>query len=465
MSFKKLSEEEYSFLEIMEKFDSKDIKNMCLVNKSFNKLCDQYLNSIYRKLLKRDFSIDLPNNKVFQVLYDLVKGIKDDDKTNVYYTAFLYKNLNTEIIYNNRNIDKIINIIKFSQNPDMQDINGVTPLMLSIKFNKVKLFDEILKYNPNINIRDINDWNIIKYVIKNGENINMELFKKVLSLDLTLEEKEVYDIISILKGQYLRLFIDKYKKQMEKYNVLDYMLKFGDFENIEIIIKDFYKQFDIEKDLFGIIFDNENIELEQVESFIENLLKYNKINKKNYINKKIEDYIKQMSYDSLFSLLLIFKESIKINESYKEMPLVLYLLKHVNIEDIKNLFFIYDDININLKKDGISVFKYILKSNLDLWDIPENTKINYNDLIKDIDDKLDVYYLKKKLKDLETWIIQKGEPKFQTDLFNLLTIVFMILSLKMKIGNSDVIKKTLENFKDEKYINTKIDIKYWLSVV
>jgi hypothetical protein len=147
------------------------------------------------------------------------------------------------------------------------------------------------------------------------------------------------------------------------------------------------------------------------------------------------------------------------------MPLVLYLLKHINIEDVKKLFFIYDDININLKKDGISVFKYILKSNLDLWDIPENTKINYNDLIKDIDDKLDVYYLKKKLKDLETWIIQKGEPKFQTDLFNLLTIVFMILSLKMKIGNSDVIKKTLGNFKDEKYINTKIDIKYWLSVV
>jgi ankyrin repeat protein len=458
MSLKKLSDEEYSFLETLEKLDTKDVKNMCLVNKNFNNLCNQYLNSIYKKLLKRDFNINVPNNKVFQILYDLVNGINNADKTNVYYTSFLYKNLNTEVIYNSRNVDKVINVIKFTKNPDIQDVNGTTPLMLSVIFNKVDLFDEILKYNPNVNIKDLNNYNVLMHILEQ-KNMNMELFKKILSLNIKLNESEIYDVLLMLKGEGLKLFIKEYKKEMENYNILGYILKYGENDNIEYIIKEFYKNFELNKDLFETVLDNENLEIEQGKSIIKNLLKLNKIDKKAYVDKKIEQYIKQRSYDYLISVLYVFKESIKIND------IIIYLLKNMNIEDVKKIFYIYDDININLKKDDISVFKYILKSDLDLWDLSEKTIINYNELIKDLDDEIHLIYLKEKLKKLETWVIENKEPKFHTDLFNLLTLVFMISTLKKNIGKQDVIKKTLETFKDNKEINKKIDINYWLSVV
>ncbi len=465
MSLKKLSNEEYSFLELLEKMDSKDVKNICLVNKSFNKLCEQYLNSIYKKLLKRDFNIDIPNNKVFQVLYDLVNGIKYDDKTNIYYISFLYKNLITEVIYNNRNVDQVINVIKFTKNPDIQDVNGLTPLMLSVKFNNLKLFNEILTYKPNLNIKDINNYNILLYIIEKKESMNMDLFKKILSLDIKIEEYDIYNALLTLRGDGLKLFVKQYKKQMENLNILNYILKFGEIDTIEYIIKEFYTNFNLNQDFFETLLANENLEIEQFESIIKSLLKLNKINEKSYIYNKIDEYIKKRLFESLFSLLYVFKETVKINELYKETPLIIYILKNINIEDVKKIFYIYDNININLKQNDISVFKYILKSDLDLWDLPEKTIINYNELVKDLDNKLDVYYLKEKLKKLEQWIIQNGEPRFQTDLFNLLTLVIMISTLRMKIGKPEVIKKTLETFKDIEEINQIIDIKYWLTVV
>jgi ankyrin repeat protein len=224
MSLTKLSKEEYSFLQILENLDSKDIKNMCLTNKRFYNICDEYLNQIYKKLILRDFNVNVPNNKVFQILYDLVNGIKQKNKLDVYMISFLFKNIDIMDYYNRNNIDEIIKVLQFTKNANIQDKNGKTPLILSVFFDNKNLFEKVLKYKPDVNIKDKSGMSVLSHSLLKFENQNLDLefFKQILSLNVNLTEKNIHEAIKRLNVENFKLFIKKYKEEMKQYNLLYY---------------------------------------------------------------------------------------------------------------------------------------------------------------------------------------------------------------------------------------------------
>ena len=383
MSIKRLTNEEYSFLNLLENLKSKDIKSMCLVNRDFKAVCDQYLNQIYKKLLKRDFNVKVENNKVFQVLYDLADGIYRNDYSNVYVLSFLYKSLNTEMLINSSNIDKLVGVVKFTKNPDIQDVNGVSPLMLSVMLNNTSVFKKIMEYKPNVNLRDINDYGIYMHMLewrtKNLSSVNTVMFDMLMSLDLEMKEIDVYSSLANLSLSEIKKFTKKYINEMNKYSVLNTALM--TCENPDVImyiIREFYKQFDEKADFLSIISES-NLDIEESQNYLIQLLRLNKIDKSIYIKNQISNYLQTGQDNFLNGFLLLMEDEIDIND------VIFELLKKSSDETIALVFRTFGEINLNLKDETEkSAFKYFLDRNLPLSLIKENDKIDYNELIKDL---------------------------------------------------------------------------------
>ena len=383
MSIKRLTNEEYSFLNLLENLKSKDIKSMCLVNRDFKAVCDQYLNQIYKKLLKRDFNVKVENNKVFQVLYDLADGIYRNDYSNVYVLSFLYKSLNTEMLINSSNIDKLVGVVKFTKNPDIQDVNGVSPLMLSVMLNNTSVFKKIMEYKPNVNLRDINDYGIYMHMLewrtKNLSSVNTVMFDILMSLDLEMKEIDVYSSLANLSLSEIKKFTKKYINEMNDYSVLNTALM--TCENPDVImyiIREFYKQFDEKADFLSIISES-NLDIEESQNYLIQLLRLNKIDKSIYIKNQISNYLQTGQDNFLNGFLLLMEDEIDIND------VIFELLKKSSDETIALVFRTFGEINLNLKDETEkSAFKYFLDRNLPLSLIKENDKIDYNELIKDL---------------------------------------------------------------------------------
>ena len=383
MSIKRLTNEEYSFLNLLENLKSKDIKSMCLVNRDFKAVCDQYLNQIYKKLLKRDFNVKVENNKVFQVLYDLADGIYRNDYSNVYVLSFLYKSLNTEMLINSSNIDKLVGVVKFTKNPDIQDVNGVSPLMLSVMLNNTSVFKKIMEYKPNVNLRDINDYGIYMHMLewrtKNLSSVNTVMFDMLMSLDLEMKEIDVYSSLANLSLSEIKKFTKKYINEMNKYSVLNTVLM--TCENPDVImyiIREFYKQFNEKADFLFVISES-NLDFEESQNYLLQLLRLNKIDKSSYIRNQISIYLERGQDNFLSGFLLLMEDEIDIND------VIFELLKKSSDETIALVFRTFGEINLNLKDETEkSAFKYFLDRNLPLSLIKENDKIDYNELIKDL---------------------------------------------------------------------------------
>ena len=383
MSIKRLTNEEYSFLNLLENLKSKDIKSMCLVNRDFKAVCDQYLNQIYKKLLKRDFNVKVENNKVFQVLYDLADGIYRNDYSNVYVLSFLYKSLNTEMLINSSNIDKLVGVVKFTKNPDIQDVNGVSPLMLSVMLNNTSVFKKIMEYKPNVNLRDINDYGIYMHMLewrtKNLSSVNTVMFDMLMSLDLEMKEIDVYSSLANLSLSEIKKFTKKYINEMNKYSVLNTALM--TCENPDVImyiIREFYKQFNEKADFLFVISES-NLDFEESQNYLLQLLRLNKIDKSSYIRNQISIYLERGQDNFLSGFLLLMEDEIDIND------VIFELLKKSSDETIALVFRTFGEINLNLKDETEkSAFKYFLDRNLPLSLIKENDKIDYNELIKDL---------------------------------------------------------------------------------
>ena len=383
MSIKRLTNEEYSFLNLLENLKSKDIKSMCLVNRDFKAVCDQYLNQIYKKLLKRDFNVKVENNKVFQVLYDLADGIYRNDYSDVYVLSFLYKSLNTEMLINSSNIDKIVGVVKFTKNPDIQDVNGVSPLMLSVMLNNTSVFKKIMEYKPNVNLRDINDYGIYMHMLewrtKNLSSVNTVMFDMLMSLDLEMKEIDVFSSLANLSLSEIKKFTKKYINEMNKYSVLNTALM--TCENPDVImyiIREFYKQFNEKADFLFVISES-NLDFEESQNYLLQLLRLNKIDKSSYIRNQISIYLERGQDNFLSGFLLLMEDEIDIND------VIFELLKKSSDETIALVFRTFGEINLNLKDETEkSAFKYFLDRNLPLSLIKENDKIDYNELIKDL---------------------------------------------------------------------------------
>ena len=383
MSIKRLTNEEYSFLNLLENLKSKDIKSMCLVNRDFKAVCDQYLNQIYKKLLKRDFNVKVENNKVFQVLYDLADGIYRNDYSNVYVLSFLYKSLNTEMLINSSNIDKLVGVVKFTKNPDIQDVNGVSPLMLSVMLNNTSVFKKIMEYKPNVNLRDINDYGIYMHMLewrtKNLSSVNTVMFDMLMSLDLEMKEIDVFSSLANLSLSEIKKFTKKYINEMNDYSVLNTVLM--TCENPDVImyiIREFYKQFNEKADFLFVISES-NLDFEESQNYLLQLLRLNKIDKSSYIRNQISIYLERGQDNFLSGFLLLMEDEIDIND------VIFELLKKSSDETIALVFRTFGEINLNLKDETEkSAFKYFLDRNLPLSLIKENDKIDYNELIKDL---------------------------------------------------------------------------------
>ena len=383
MSIKRLTNEEYSFLNLLENLKSKDIKSMCLVNRDFKAVCDQYLNQIYKKLLKRDFNVKVENNKVFQVLYDLADGIYRNDYSNVYVLSFLYKSLNTEMLINSSNIDKLVGVVKFTKNPDIQDVNGVSPLMLSVMLNNTSVFKKIMEYKPNVNLRDINDYGIYMHMLewrtKNLSSVNTVMFDMLMSLDLEMKEIDVFSSLANLSLSEIKKFTKKYINEMNDYSVLNTVLM--TCENPDVImyiIREFYKQFNEKADFLFVISES-NLDFEESQNYLLQLLRLNKIDKSSYIRNQISIYLERGQDNFLSGFLLLMEDEIDIND------VIFELLKKSSDETIELVFKTFGEINLNLKDETEkSAFKYFLDRNLPLSLIKENDKIDYNELIKDL---------------------------------------------------------------------------------
>jgi hypothetical protein len=167
----------------------------------------------------------------------------------------------------------------------------------------------------------------------------------------------------------------------------------------------------------------------------------------------------------LISFLFIFKNT-KINDLFKGQPLILYMLELIPEDEYEDLFDLFNNINVNLKNNEKSVFKYILDSPMGFDKLQRNIIIDYNELIKDLtSSKSDIEYiykLKEKLDDFH----DKVETQYDEDLFSLLTVVFMISVEILKIEKKEnYLVKILGEVQNEKLFNGKIDIKYWIKKI
>lgn len=476
-SLKKLTNEEYSFLNLMENLDSKDVKSMCLVNKDFQSLCNQYLNSIYKKLLKRDFKIDVQNNKVYQVLYDIVNGVYTKDSNNVYLSSFLYDQINSEQVFNLENISKILEVIKFTKNPDIEDVNKLTPTMLAVSLNSPKYLKKILEYKPDINKRDINNFNILTYAInlKSTLGINSdEIFNIVLSLKPQIENGDVEDAISNLNLDDFKLFRKTYMKELKNSDVLYFGLELcKDTEVLRYIVKNFYEQFDENRDIFEAMVNND-LDIETVKEMFKEILRLNKIDIKQYVKNKIGEYNDNNEEEKLIGFLIIVNDLIDINE------IIEYIMKETSDSVKKTVFETYNNINLNLNtQENKSVFKYLLETEVPLIVIKETHKLDYNEIIKELiyipedvknkkeyiqNNKVYLSKLKQKLNELRSAGFTNNF--FSIDLFNRLTVVLFMSALILKVDKER--EKTLDNMNNyakNKTITDKIDLKYWLSII
>ena len=386
MSIKRLTNEEYSFLNLLENLKSKDIKSMCLVNRDFKAVCDQYINQIYKKLLKRDFNVKVENNKVFQVLYDLADGIYRNDYSDVYVLSFLYKSLNTEMLINSSNIDKIVGVVKFTKNPDIQDVNGVSPLMLSVMLNNTSVFKKLMEYKPNVNLRDINDYGIymhmLEWRIKNLNSRNSAMFDTLISLDLEMKEIDVFSSIVNLNLVEFKKYTKLYKQQMKGYSVLyTAIAECNDADVLNFIVKEFYDQYDENRDLMETISQSViELTVEEITFIFMQILKSNNVNIQKYIMDSVSKYVENGQEEFLNIFLVLMEKEINVDQ------IIFKLLDNpATPQSALIIIFKTFSINFNLKDDsGKNVFKYFLDRNLPLSLIKENDKIDYNELIKDL---------------------------------------------------------------------------------
>ena len=117
----------------------KEITRLCTVNKHLHRICKHHEQTIYGKLLQRDFNVDNYKSiyKKMQYLYKYYKIQLSD--------PFVFRNEKWQI-----------DMIHSLTNIDRQDKKGQTPLMLAIEYNSTtKVFEKIFEMNPNINL--IND--------------------------------------------------------------------------------------------------------------------------------------------------------------------------------------------------------------------------------------------------------------------------------------------------------------------
>lgn len=477
-SLKKLTNEEYSFLNLMENLESKDVKSMCLVNKDFKSLCNQYLNSIYKKLLKRDFKIDVQNNKVYQILYDVVNGIYTKESGNVYLISFLYDQISSEQVFNNENISKVLDVIKFTKNPDIEDVNKVTPLMLAVSLNSEKYLKKILEYKPDINKRDINNFSILSHAInlKTKAVNSTQVFNAVLSLKPKISRVDVEDAITMLKVEDFKLFKKSYIEELKTSDVLYFALELcTDAELLRYIVKNFYDQFDKKRDIFEIMINNDALSVELVQDIFKEILRLNKINIKEYIKTKISEYDLDMQEERLMGFLFVLKDLINVNE------IIEYIMEKTTDQVIETVFETYNDIDLNLNtNENKSIFKYLLESAVPLIVIKENAKIDYNELIRELiyipsdvkkkekyiqeNNRTYLVRLKQKLDDLRN--VEFTGNMFVIDLCNRLTIVLLIASLILNLNKEkEKILNQINSYNKNKTITDKIDLKYWSSII
>lgn len=476
-SLKKLTNEEYSFLNLLETMESKDIKSMCLVSRDFKSICDNYLNSIYKKLLKRDFKIDVPNNRIFQILYDMVNGLYKEETGNVYIVSFLYDKVDSEQLYNNDNIDNIIQVIKFTKNPNIEDVNKLTPLMLATNLNNIKVFNKILEYNPNINKRDINNFSILSHAIdwktKNNSGSNT-LFNKIVDMGVKITQTDIEDCIMNLDLRDFKIIVNKYKKEIKDLNVLYFSLELCNNINVlKYIINEFYNQYDKNEDIMTFILKNDMLGIDLSREVFIQILSLNKIDIKEYVLKKIYEYSKDPNEELLIAYLVILKDKINIDD------IISYLMKNTS-ENIIDVVLKTYKINFNKRdEENKSIFHLFLNTNLSFNLIKEQDEIDYNDLIKELvyipnniknkksyinkNNKEYITLLKNKLDILKD--MENIKNTYLLDIFNRLTIVLLIASMLLDINKDhEKTSRIIKGYINNKFITDKIDIKYWLSI-
>jgi len=156
------------------------------------------------------------NEDVIDFLIEL--GI-DINYTNVnYHNALLLASLNNE---NEKIVEKLIN-----QKADInsRDINGRTPIIMSVRGNKLKNTNVILRYHPDLTIVDTSNKDIIAYLEDNVEYDKKTIYWEILEMKKDQESAndnfiliEDWNIVKLNENKYMN---NRVKVKLKYVNVL-----------------------------------------------------------------------------------------------------------------------------------------------------------------------------------------------------------------------------------------------------
>ena len=144
-----------TILEQLLLLDHKTLLKTCSTNKQIKQICDNYQNTLYKNLIKKDFGIKEFDPKMIYMLLDTARSTD----------RFFDKNKHFELIMKNvenprklKKLVKYINIDSRDNNGNTPDINaqnniGDTVLTIAIKKQLPEIINRILDLKPNVNLQ------------------------------------------------------------------------------------------------------------------------------------------------------------------------------------------------------------------------------------------------------------------------------------------------------------------------
>ena len=160
-------------LNILENLEYKDLKNMCSTDKTIRMICEDNSNKLYKRLLERDFEIEINKKEIYEVLSNIFDVLKK--KYNFYEDTYYFIMLavienDYFVIYKNivKKSKDLSYIIKILDNLDLEE--RATDYVVELV--KSKYFKTIFKNNGKYVVNGI--------YIKMIRYIDWERFQEIL---------------------------------------------------------------------------------------------------------------------------------------------------------------------------------------------------------------------------------------------------------------------------------------------
>ena len=365
------------------------LDNLNCSNEEKNKIVHtKYNNSIYDSFL---FSVSLQKYKFVNKLLKI--GANVDQLYNNWTPAM--------VAIDNNNFDILKLFIKYQCNINVKNISGITPLMLSIKNNNLQIYNYLLNHGANINDVDINNNNILMVISKFGslEILKLVLDKLINKLDY-LNSKNIFGntplIIALLNNkieiahELLKYDFDINIQNLDDENALIIACKLN-YE--DIVIKLIHKKCKLNlknlNDNTALMYAIKNNNINNIKLLLNNNCRIDLKNTHNYNSLLLACY-----HNNIDVVKLLLNKNIKLNTSNynndnsltiacnnKNTLLINLLLEqniildHYSYNDFWNAFL------ITIRNNDVNSFKILLNysKNLDKNNI--NRKLNQKTLL------------------------------------------------------------------------------------